>query len=94
MRELAPLIYRVSSQSKRKPQVITTTHSPDLLDDAGIAASEILLLTPCAQGTSVTPASEIPDVRALLESGMSPAEVVISATAPRDARQLALFRPD
>ncbi len=94
VRELAPLIYRVSRQSKRKPQVITTTHSPDLLDDPGIAASEILLLIPGVQGTSVRPAAEIPEVRALLESGMSPAEVVIPATAPRDARQLALFRPD
>lgn len=94
VRQLAPLIYRVSRQSKRKPQVITTTHSPDLLDDSGIGASEILLLTPGAEGTSVRPAADIPEIRALLEDGLSPAEVVIEASAPREARQLALFRPD
>ena len=92
-REVAEFL-RETRQSKRKPQVITTTHSPDLLDDPGIAANEILLLIPGVQGTSVRPAAEIPEVRALLESGMSPAEVVIPATAPRDAHQLALFRPD
>ncbi|TVQ20127.1 MAG: chromosome segregation protein SMC [Spirochaetaceae bacterium] len=94
VRELAPLIYRVSRQSKRKPQVITTTHSPDLLDNSGIAASEILLLTPGAEGTSVKPAADIPEIRVLLESGLSPAEVVIPATAPPGASQLALFKPD
>lgn len=93
VRELAPLLYRITSRSRRKPQVIVTTHSADLLDDGGISAAEIVLLRPTSEGTQVETAATSPEVRALLESGLSPAEVVIPATQPEGARQLALFDP-
>jgi predicted ATPase len=89
VRTLAPIIYRL--QRKRKRQVLISTHSGELLSDKGIGAEEILILTPASEGTSVEVASTIPEVRSLLEGGLTPAEVVIPRTEPKSGRQLLLF---
>jgi hypothetical protein len=91
VRQLAPLIYRVTRQSKQNAQVLVTTHSPDLLDDPGIAATEILILQPTDEGTKIARASDVSNYMTLLESGLSPAEIVIPVSAPAGAQQLSLF---
>lgn len=77
---LAPLIYRMQRQRRR--QVLISTHSTDLLSDPGIDAREILLLKPSAEGTEVTPVSELADLTNLMQAGLSAGEVVLPTTQP------------
>jgi len=80
-------------RDRRRPirQVFLSTHSSDLLRDEGIAADEILLTIPSAEGTEVKVGAEIDEVRRLLAAGLTPAEVVIPHTRPTDAVQLSLL---
>ena len=89
IRHLPQIIVRLGRKSKR--QVILTTHSGDLLGDQGISGDEVVLLTPLPEGTDAAVASDIAEVRALLESGLSVADVVLPRTAPPDADRLGLF---
>ena len=78
-------------QRKRKRQTIVSTHSPELLSDKGIGGEEVVILTPEPEGTKAALASSMAEVRQLLESGLSVADVVLPRTAPRSLRQLNLF---
>ncbi|HRX87493.1 MAG TPA: AAA family ATPase, partial [Phycisphaerae bacterium] len=89
VRKLPALIHRLTRKSRR--QVFISTHSHDLLSDRGIGAEEILLLTPGAEGTVVQVGSDNNEVRALLESGLSPAEVALPRVEPSGVEQLLLF---
>lgn len=86
VQKLPSLMYRIQRQKKR--QIILTTHSADLLEDKGIGGEEILLLTPSLEGTKVTTASSIDNVRDLLEGGLSIAEAVLPLTKPSEINQL------
>lgn len=70
------------AQKVKKSQIIVTTHSDKLLMDKGISLSEILLLLPGTEGTDCKLASNLKDVRTLLASGFTPAEVVYPLTKP------------
>jgi predicted ATPase len=87
--KLPALIYRLQRQRKR--QVILSTHSADLLSDKGIGGEEVLLLTPSVEGTKVELASDITDVKNLLQAGMSLAEAALPRTVPSKVNQLQLF---
>ena len=89
VRFIPQMMARVQRRSGR--QVLVSTHSADLLRDEGIGLDEVLLLVPGDQGTSVHPASETPQIRDLLNGGSTLADIVIPATRPSDAQQLALF---
>jgi predicted ATPase len=88
--QLAPLVHRL--QKARKRQVIVSTHSADLLSDPGIDARELIVLSPVAEGTDVKSASDISDVRALLEAGLPAGEAVLPKTRPETVGQLALIQ--
>lgn len=83
------LIWRI--QTKKKRQIIISTHSPDLLSDQSIGGEEVLLLSPDVEGTKIDLASSIRDVKALLDNGFSVAEAVIPKTEPKKIGQLSLF---
>ncbi|NCA86514.1 MAG: chromosome segregation protein SMC [Clostridia bacterium] len=83
------LIYKL--QKPRKRQVLVATHSTDLLSDRGISLDEILLLSPNVEGTVVSIAGSIPEIKAMMKAGMSPAEAVLPRTKPRNISQLTLF---
>lgn len=85
--QLAPLLFR--SQRAKQRQVLVSTHSESLLADPGIDGREVLVLEPDREGTEVSVASDIPDVRALLEAGMSVADAVLARTKPRGVEALA-----
>ena len=87
--QLAPLISKM--QRRRRQQVFVSTHSDALLADPGIDGREVLLLTPENEGTSVEIAADIPDVKPLLEEGLTVAEAVLSRTKPDDLAQLSLL---
>jgi len=86
---LAPIIFRM--QRNRKRQVLVSTHSDALLREQGIDGREVLLLTPAREGTTVEIASDINEVRTLLESGLTVGEVVVPRTVPVDATQMSFI---
>ncbi len=87
--QLAPLIHRM--QRNRARQVLISTHSEALLTEQGIDGREVLLLRPDKEGTAVLVASEIDEVRSLLEAGFTVGEAVLPRTVPARATQLGLF---
>lgn len=87
--KIPALIYKLQKPKKR--QVLVTTHSVDLLSDKGISLDEILVLSPLAEGSTVETASSIPDVKAMMEGGISPAHAILPRTKPRNINQLTLF---
>lgn len=87
--ELAPLIFKLQRQRRR--QVVTSTHSADLLNDLGIDGREVLMLTPSVEGTAAEIAANISDVRTLLESGLTVGDTVLPKTRPKQAEQLGMF---
>ena len=68
-----------------------STHSDDLLNERGIDGREVLMLLPAAEGTEVTVASDIADVRALLEAGFSAGEAILPRTNPPQTTQFSLL---
>lgn len=87
--QLAPIIHRL--QTRKRRQVLISTHSDDLLADRGIDGREILMLTPAAEGTEVRVASDVADIRALLEAGFSVGEAVLPRSTPTGVEQLSLI---
>ena len=78
--QLSSLLYR--AQKRRNRQVLLSTHSADLLRDDGIGGEEVLLLEPGAEGTEVSVSSSLQDIQAVLATGASVGEAVISRTRP------------
>jgi hypothetical protein len=89
VRFIPQMFARVQRQLNR--QIITSTHSPDLLRDEGIGLDEVLLLQPGENGTSVIPAKDFDEIHQLLNGGLSLAEAVLPMTRPQNAEQLSLF---
>ena len=87
--QLAALISKM--QRSRRRQVFVSTHSDALLTEPGIDGREVLLLTPTKEGTAVKIASEIDEVRTLLEAGLTAGEVVLSKTRTEGTEQLSLL---
>ena len=79
------------TQRRTGRQILVSTHSMDLLRDEGIGLDEVLLLEPGTEGTSVSPAGSIKEIRDLLQGGLNLAELVIPRTRPAQAQQLTLF---
>lgn len=69
-------------------QVIISTHSEALLEDAGDDAT-VLLLEPSVDGTRIRPPN--PDERARIDSGLTVSEVMLPLTRAAQASQLGLF---
>ena len=69
-------------QRYRKRQVLITTHSYDILSDAGIDENEVLLLTATDEGTKVMNISSEEDICNVLGAGFSVADALIPRTKP------------
>ena len=74
--QLAYLLFGMKASANQ--QVLVSTHSDVLLAEPGIDGTEVLMLTPTKTGTEVKLASDIDDVRQLLEAGLTVGEVVLS----------------
>ena len=72
-------------------QTLISTHSPELLRDEGIGLNEVILVKPEREGASVCRATDLADARILLEAGVPLNDVVLPATQPDGANQLAMF---
>jgi len=86
-----PQMMRRVQRGRGGGQVMLSTHSSDLLRDEGIAADEVLLFIPSQEGSKVEVGAGIFEVRKLLESGLTVAEVVIPHTQPPNAAQLSFL---
>lgn len=86
--KLAPSISRL--RRSRDSQVLVSTQSDVLLIEPGIDGSEVLLLTPSKEGTSVRVSSDIDAIQILLENGFTVGEVVLSQTRPKHVGGLVL----
>jgi predicted ATPase len=76
---LAPFIHKLQG----KGQVLVTTHSAELLSDAGISLDEVVLLEPSAEATKICSANSIADVQALVEGGLGLGEAILPHATPK-----------
>lgn len=83
---LAPFIHKAQRAAKRR-QVILTTHSSDLLDDPGIGSAEIIVLAPTDDGTIVSSGMTHPEIRQMMELGISAGEAALPMTVPNTIDQ-------
>jgi hypothetical protein len=90
VRLLPQLVERIHRDRKIKRQILVSTHSEEMLSDPSISASEVIRLEPSDEGTLLLSPENDPSERALLEQGLTVADVVLPKSAPRDARQLIL----
>ncbi len=89
VRFIPQMFARIQSRTGR--QILTSTHSSDLLRDEGIGMDEVLLFEPGAEGTTVRSAHDLKDVGVLLDGGLSLAEIVVPMTKPMNASHLSLL---
>ena len=89
VRELPQMIARM--QSRRHRQVLLSTHSLEILGDAGIVANEVLIVEPSSEGSRALSAADDASVLAMLDAGESLATAVTPLTAPPDVADLPLF---
>lgn len=73
--QLPRLIEKVQKSTKKKRQIVVTTHSRSLLGNAGIDGRSLLILQPSNEGTAIGQATAA-ELEAM-DSGFSPAEVVL-----------------
>jgi len=92
VKQLPQFIYRLQRRRGRIRQVIISTHSYDILSDEGIGGDETIVLIPTKEGTEITKAMEIEDVKKLLDAGFTVAEAVIPKVAPSQIQQILEFK--
>lgn len=86
VREIPLLLQRALRDTKRKRQVIVSTHSEALLSNQGIDGRGVLLLEPGSEGTKVRSIDKLESDA--LRSGLSIAEVVLPKARPTQLSQL------
>ena len=83
-----PSLFRTAIRTRKiRRQVITSTYSREMLDDAGIEGEEVLVLRPTADGTVISPLDDAD--RALLGEGMTAADVFLPKAMPNSKGQFA-----
>lgn len=87
VRQLPPFIARAQRRAGGR-QALISTHSDEMMEDPGIAASEILLVRPAREGSEAIVGAEIDDIRAAMDAGLTAADVVMPRTR---AAQVELF---
>ena len=84
------MINRIQKQKKTRRQILISTHSEALLEDKSIDGHEVLRLKPSHEGTTIYEPSD--EEKIMLESGLSPAEVLMPETKPPGlSQQMELF---
>jgi hypothetical protein len=86
--EIPLMIQQVRKSTKRRRQVLITTHSASLLSNQGIDANGVLIIEPSTNGSTIRG----PSVREKqsIEDGFSIADIILPVTKPKLAEQLAL----
>jgi predicted ATPase len=92
IRQLPEFIAKLQRRKSKARQVIITTHSYDLLDNAGIGSEEILILSPSKEGTAVQPASTVKEVSSVIKAGFTPAQATIKVTSPKEIAKMSQLK--
>ena len=72
-----------SVQRGKDMQVVMTSHSPDLLDDEGVASEEILVLTRGDENTQASLLSECSPESDFVDTGVLKSEAISNLINPR-----------
>jgi len=92
IQRLADVIYKLQKKKSGRRQVIVTTHSHEILNNQGISAEEVLLITTEGEeGSKIISSASLPEVKAYLKTGNTIGDFVISRTAPKNIHQLTLY---
>ena len=89
VRNIPYMINRIRKQKKTRRQILISTHSEALLSDKSIDGNEVLRLKPSHEGTTIYEPSD--EEKIMLESGLSPAEVLMPETKPQGIGQTRLW---
>ncbi|CCD99382.1 ATP-binding protein [Bradyrhizobium sp. STM 3809] len=89
VRQLPAMIARMQRLSGR--QVCMTTHSDALVGADGVGLHEVHRLIPSENGTTIETAKNNPEIRTLVESGLSVGEAAMPLARPKGVEQLSLF---
>lgn len=73
-----------TAQRDRRMQVLLSTHAPEILDDEGVSASEVLVLQVTGDGTVATLLSDMDGVSDELEAELPFSDIVDSLISPQD----------
>lgn len=84
------LLDRLQRQARYRRQILLSTHSEALLRNKGIDVRGILRLEPEKEGTRIVAPDEAE--QRMVESGLSPAEVLLPKARPSHLDQLDFFR--
>ena len=81
-------------QKGSEPQVILTTHSPNMLADEGVDPREVVLLQPGPEGTQAVTTNTIEQVNEVINMGFPIGDSVIPLSKPENPHRIALeFAP-
>lgn len=86
--QIPAMMQKIQRQTKRRRQVLISTHSDALLSNQGIDAGGVLIIEPQENGSVVRSLSE--SEKSLIMDGFSIAEVILPKVRPVSARQLSL----
>ncbi len=87
--QIPAMVERIQRGRKIKRQVLISTHSEALLNNAGIDPRGLSVLEPSREGTTIRPVNEAESEG--LKAGLSIAEVVLPQTRPKGIEQLGLW---
>lgn len=86
VRQIPLMLQRAQLGRKTRRQVLISTHSASLLDNAGIDGRGVILLEPGSEGTTARTVNQ--EETQALDSGLSVAEVVLPKARPKSAHRL------
>jgi predicted ATPase len=89
VRQIPQMIQSVQKQSKRRRQIILSTHSAALLSNPGIDARGVLVIVPNQNGSTIREVTQ--SEKDGIMSGFSIAETVLPSTRPESAEQLGFW---
>ena len=73
-----------TAQRDRELQVVLSTHAPELLDDEGVLADEVLVLRVTSDGTTAALLSEIEEVRGDVAAELPTSDIAQGLISPAD----------
>lgn len=89
VKQIPLMLRRIQQQTKRRRQVIITTHSEALLSNLGIDAKGVLIIASGENGSTVSPLTK--SEKLAIEDGFTVAEIALPKTRPSSADQLGFW---
>jgi predicted ATPase len=81
---MLPTVLATAQRDRASLQVVLSTHAPEILNDEGVRANEVLVLRVTGDGTVAALLSDIEEVSAEVDVELPISEIVESLIAPND----------